>query len=86
MSTVTVVAPTATAALVCAYNKKRKGLAIANASSTVTAYIGFTSTVSAATGFPLNPGMQWNDDVSKNAIYVVTAGDTGDVRAVEIVD
>jgi hypothetical protein len=86
MSTVKVVAPTATPALIFAYNKKRKGVAISNASSTVTAYLGFESDVSAATGFPLNPGMQWNDDVSKNAFYAVTAGSTGDVRAIEIVD
>lgn len=72
-----------TATLIIAANKSRKRLLIANNGS-VAIFLGHTTGVTAANGFPLPAGQVFEDTHSSDAWYGITASSTADTRYDEI--
>lgn len=75
-------APTTTATLIKASAAGRKAISIKNA-GTVVVYLGGANTVTTSTGWSLDPGETWSDDVYTGDWYGITASGTGDIRVIE---
>lgn len=77
-------APTTSATLIAAGQSNRKGLVLTNY-GTVTVFLDFHPGVSTTTGYPLDPGQDYNDESTQEPVYGITALGTGDIRGIEIV-
>lgn len=82
--TISVAAPSTTAAEIVAENTRRAQVRIKNTHASATVYLGPDDTVTSATGYPLIAGAELIDDVSTDAWYAVMASGTGAVAVIEI--
>lgn len=82
--TATAVATSTSAGLVVAENLNRNRLHIKNADGAIVIYIGPTSGVSAANGYPLAPGAEFIDVDSTSAWYAIAASGTPSLRTLEV--
>lgn len=76
-------APTASAASMLAANASRKVALIRNA-GTMTVYLGTSSGVTTANGFPLEPGETFVDDATVSEWFGIVASGTGALRVIEV--
>lgn len=72
-----------TADVILNANPDRKKMIIQNV-GTVTVYLGFTNTVTTATGFPLPVNAVWEDENWIGALYGITASIANELSVIEM--
>lgn len=80
---VSVVSVGTTAILVVADNDNRKSIEVFNNSSN-TIYLGFSTGVTIALGFPLPAGANWYNDTFTGNVYGISAVASNDIRVIEM--
>ena len=81
--TISKVTPGTTASLALAADTNRLNALFMN-EGTVKVYLGTTSGVTSADGFPIAPGAGLEDNLTTGAWYAVAASGTGDIRILKV--
>lgn len=82
--TITKVAVGTEAVRLNAYDSREDALMMKNSHATATVYLGATSAVTTATGFPLGPGETMTDEISNDDWWAIVASGTVDVFVIEV--
>lgn len=67
-----------------AFDYREDALLMKNSHATATVYLGATSAVTTATGFPLGPGETMIDEISNDDWWGIVAAGTADVFVIEV--